>query len=314
MTAGPHEPETKEEATKMRNTTLGLKALALMGSLLLAGQAMAGLYCETETRTGILSRRRPHVQQAKMWVEGDLGKVLFDQKDKDNPMANGNYLLTRDGGATVYLVNPKDRTYAPFSIAKALSVLGSLTESTGGMISITFSDGYGEILGEEPGEPILSYSTQKVSLRHGFTLTTNMKMFGRKTVNKMDTQTETWIAPDLKDAGLNLWLRKGPPETGDSELDTVLRTAMIPLDGFPLKSVSTTTTTDKKGKEKVDQTELIVTLLREETVPASVFELPADYEEISLMDPAGAMAAGNSGEDSDSESPLKGLKSLFGGK
>jgi len=32
------------------------------------------------------------------------------------------------------------------------------------------------------------------------------------------------------------------------------------------------------------------------------------------MDPAGAMAAGNSGEDSDSESPLKGLKSLFGGK
>lgn len=62
-----------------------------------------------------------------MWVEGDLGKVLFDQKDKDNPMANGNYLLTRDGGATVFLVNPKEKTYAPFSIAKALSVVSSLS-------------------------------------------------------------------------------------------------------------------------------------------------------------------------------------------
>ncbi len=298
----------------MRYTTLGSKALALMGSLLLAGQAMAGLYCETETRTGILSRRRPHVQQVKMWVEGDLGKVLFDQKDKDNPMANGNYLLTQDGGATVYLVNPKDKTYTPFSIAKALSVLGSLTEATGGMISITFSDGYGEILGDEPGEPILSHTTQKVSLRHGFTLTTSMKMIGRKTVSKMDTQTETWVAPDLKDAALNLWLRKGPPETGDSELDTVLRSAMIPLDGFPLKSISTTTTTDKKGKEKVDQTEMTVTLLREETVPAAIFELPADYEEISLMDQAGGHTAETEGEDSESESPLGALKGLFGGK
>ncbi len=298
----------------MRNTTLGLKALALMGSLLLAGQAMAGLYCETETRTGILSRRRPHVQHAKMWIDGDDGKVLFDEKDKDNPMANGNYLLTRDGGATVYLVNPKEKTYTPFSIAKALSILGALTEATGGMISITFSDGYGEILGDEPGEPILSHPTQKVSLRHGFTLKTSMKMLGRETVNKMDTQTETWIAPDLKDAALNLWLRKGPPETGDSELDTVLRSAMIPLDGFPLKSISTTTTTDKKGKEKVDQTEMTVTLLREETVPAAVFELPADYREISLMDPAGSLPAGNQGEDTESESPFKALKGLFGGK
>ncbi len=298
----------------MQKTTLLIKAVALTGSLLLAGQAMAGLYCETETRTGILSRRRPHVQQAKMWVDGDFGKVLFDQKDKDNPMANGNYLLTRDGGATVYLVDPKEKTYAPFSIAEALSVLSSLTEATGGMISITFSDGYGEILDEEPGEPILSYSTQKVSLRHGFTLTTNMKMFGRKTVNKMHTQTETWIAPDLKDAALNLWLRKGPPETGDPELDTVLQTAMIPLDGFPLKTVSTTTPTDKKGKEKVDQTEITVTVLREETVSASVFELPADYREISLIDPAGPHTPGSQGEDAGSESPLKGLKSLFGGK
>ena len=81
-----------------------------------------------------------------------------------------------------------------------------------------------------------------------------------------------------------------------------------------MRSVSTTTTTDKKGKEKVDQTEMTVTLLREETVPESVFELPADYQEISLMDPAGPHTPGSQGEDADSESPLKGLKSLFGGK
>ncbi len=298
----------------MHIKNLSLKAIALSGSLLLAGQAMAGLYCETETRTGILSKRHPDVQMAKMWVEGDLGKVLFDQKDKNNPMANGNYLLTQDGGATVYLVNPEEKTYAPFSIAQALSVVSSLSQATGGMISITFSDGYGEILGDEPGESMLGYTTQKVKLRHGFTLTTSMKMLGRKTVNQMATQTETWVAPDLKDAALNLWLRKGPPETGDAELDTVLRSAMIPLDGFPLKTISTTTTTDKKGKEKVDQTEITVTLLREETVPASIFELPSGYREISLMDPAGAMAQGNQGEDSDSESPLKALSGLFGGK
>ena len=237
----------------MRKKTLRL--MILIGSLLLTGHAMAGLYCETETRTGILSKRRPDVSHTRMWVDGDFGKVLFEEKKKDNPLGNGNYLLTRDGGATVYLVNPKEKTYSVFDIGKALGVLGSLSEATGGMISITFSDGYGEIMGDAPGEPILGYSTHNIVVRHGFTLTTEMKMLGRKTVRKMDTRTEAWVASDLTDTALNLWLRKGPPTTGDPEMDTALRAAMIPLDGFPLKTISVTTTTDKKGREKVGQGE-----------------------------------------------------------
>ncbi len=296
----------------MRHTSLRL--MVLVGSLLLSGHAMAGLYCETETRTGILSKRRPDVTHTRMWVDGDLGKVLFEEKKKDNPLGSGNYLLTRDGSATVYLVNPKEKTYAHFDIGKALGVLGSLSEATGGMISITFSDGYGEIMGDAPGEPILGHPTHNIVVRHGFTLTTEMKMFGRKTVRKMDTRTEAWVAPGLTDAALNLWLRKGPPTTGDPEMDTVLRAAMIPFDGFPLKTIYVTTTTDKKGREKVDQTEMTVIVLRSEAIPAEVFDLPEGYRETSLMDPAARSASGESAEDTGAESPLKGLKGFFGGR
>lgn len=297
----------------MKQRTLGLTMLLVAGLLVLAGQAAAGVYCETETRTGILSKRRPDVSHARMWVDGDYGKVLFEEKKKDSPLGNGNYLLTRDGGATVYLVNPKEKTYAPFDIGKALSVISSLSEATGGMISITFSKGYGEIMGDAPGEPILGHPTHNIVVRHGFTLTTEMKMLGRKSVRKMDTRTEAWVAPDLEDNALNIWLRKDPPETGDPEMDKALRVAVIPLDGFPLRTISVTTTTDGKGREKVDQTEMDVTVFREESIPAEVFELPTGYREVSLMDPVPQNASDQPAEEKDSESPMKALKGMFGG-
>ncbi len=195
----------------MKQRTLGLVILLVAGSFSLAGEAAAGVYCETETRTGMLSKRRPDVTHARMWVEGDFGKVLFEEKTKDSPLGNGNYLLTQNGGATVYLVNPKDKTYAEFDIGKALGVIGSLSEATGGMISITFSRGYGEIMGDIPDEPILGYPTHNIVVRHGFTLTTEMKMLGRKTVRKMDMRTEAWVAPGLTDSALSIWLRKTRP-------------------------------------------------------------------------------------------------------
>ncbi len=296
----------------MKRRPLLRGTLLLAGFLVLSARAMAGLYCETETRTGILSKRRPDVMHTRIWVDGERGKVLFEARAKDSPLGNGNYLLTRDGGATVYLVNPKEKTYAPFSIGKALGTLGSLSRASGGMISITLSNGYGEIMGDAPGKPILGHTTHNIVVRHGFTLTTTM--LGRKSVRKMDTRTEAWVAPDLEDAALSIWLRKGPPKTGDPEMDGALRAAVIPLDGFPLKTISVTTTTDEKGREKVDQTEMDVTVLRNESMPASLFQLPAGYRQVSLMESGSGEAGSHEGGASQSENPMKALKGLFGGK
>ncbi len=89
---------------------------------------------------------------------------------------------------------------------------------------------------------------------------------------------------------------------------------MIPLEGFPLKTITVTTTTDGKGREKVDQSEMNVTVLREETIPAEIFELPAGYREVSLMDPATRNASKLPAEENGGGSPMKALKGLFGGK
>ena len=71
---------------------------------------------------------------------------------------------------------------------------------------------------------------------------------------------------------------------------------MSKVEGFPLKTVTVTTTTDRRGRETVSRSVTEVTVLREESVEAGQFEVPAGYQRVDMV-----------GGDEDSGNPLKGL-------
>ncbi len=128
---------------------------------------------------------------------------------------------------------------------------------------------------------------------------------GMKQSSKIVQDKEVWAAPKLVEAALGIWLRKSPPKMGDEEFDKLVRAQAGRIQGFPLKTITKQTTTDKNGKTETTTTIMEVTKLELDMIPNVSFDVPAGYEEVDLL---GAMAG--EGEDGE-ENPLA---KMLGGK
>jgi hypothetical protein len=216
------------------------------------------------------------------WVSGDKARVEF--KESGNPMAkSGTYLITKDGGQTLYLVNPEDKTYAAWDLNGMLGVLGGVMNGMGPFLKFEFSDPKVEQVSEEDGGTIVGLPTRHYKFRTSYSM--KMRVLGMG--NSADTVTEQdiWATTKLTDRGLGVWLRHDPPKTGNEQFDKLITAEAEKkrLSGFPLKTVTVTTTTQKKGKQTVTHRTLEVTLLETKPIPDSNFEIPAGYKETQML-------------------------------
>lgn len=288
----------------MKTSWITPSLIALTTLSAVAAPASAGLYIEqTVTSSG---QGQGMEMNVRAWA--DDGKVRVEYLDSNNPiMPPGSYLLTTDGGQTVYLVNPEEQTYSVFDLNQVFAFLGQMAEATGGMIHIDFKDPMSETLGSEPGGTILGYDTTHRTWRSGYTM--DMKVAFMDQSNRMETTTEAWVTDEVDYPALGIWFTANPPTTGDPELDQVLTENMKQIDGMVLKLVQDSTTTNKKGRTSHSSTTMEVTTLREESAPAGTFEMPAGYTETPLIPDMPAQAEGE-----DEGGPMEGLKGLFGRK
>jgi hypothetical protein len=274
-----------------------IRAGVVLASLAIAASPLgAGIYYEARTDTQTEGRKSADTYTVSAWVDGGNAKIQFEQSE--NPMLEqGSYLLTTDGGETVYLVNGEEETYMVFDISSVLSTIGDLDEMSGGMVGLDFTDGRSEVLSSTAGEPLLGRATTRLEWAASYTM--KMKIMGMSRENHIETVTEAWLSEELDDLGFGVWLRKGPPETGDADLDAALAAGWQNFDGFPLKSIVRTTNTGKKGKSRTSTMVTEVTTLREESVAASTFVIPEHFTPIEMMPTA-------QGEE-ESDNPLRGL-------
>jgi len=278
--------------------------LAVAVALAIAPVAGAGMYYEAVTRGEGAQGAEMADSTVKAWVDGESAKVLFDESG--NPMmAQGSYIVTRDGGKTMYLVNPEEKTYAVWDMEAMMGMAGGAMKMARGMMNMKFSEPTVEKLGEEPGGSMLGLST--THYRYRTTYTMSMSFMGMKNESKSDQLQDVWSTTELKQAGFGAWLRTSPPKTGDEELDRLITSEMAKVHGVPLKSITVTTTTDtKKGQSQTTTVTTEVTKLEKVSVPASTFEIPAGYTETQLI------PTGEEGEEG--EQPANPLSKLFGKK
>lgn len=244
--------------------------------------------------------------EVRAWSDGDHGRVEFASSDSEY-LPRGSYLLTRDRGHTVFLIDPAKRTYAVWDIDALFATLGQVLDSAQGIVELDFSDVEAEDLGDEAGGTLLGHATTKKTWRTAYTM--DMKVMFMKQSHRMDTTTEAWLTHRPAHAALSMWFTVRPPTTGDPDLDRVLTQSMERIDGMPLKVVQRSTMTDnkKKGRAgKTTTTTMEITALREQAVDAALFVMPDDYSEVPLMP---ALTAGKEKED---RGLLKGLGGLLG--
>lgn len=227
--------------------------------------------------------REVYKMQGRGQVAGGNARVdLADVKGGAQAVESGGYVIVRDEGARMLMVDPKEKQYYAFDPAEMLAATNSMMKSMGSMVKMEMANPRVtlEVLGD--GGTIHGYATRKVRMTQSYSMTVRAMGFGG-TTKSADT-TDMWIATSLKDIG-NPFLRMGNAaaqvDFGNPEYARQLKAANARMPaGVPLKSESRTVSVDEKGKTSVSHSVMEITNLRQGDVPRSAFDIPASYKEI----------------------------------
>lgn len=279
----------------MRRTT----ALTFLGLFLISGAAWAGkgFHYVADTVTTGSDMKVSDEMSIEAWVEGPNAKIVFREVGEANPfLAEGKYLLTNDGGETLYLVDPKENTHAKFDLSRILGFAGAFMDS--GMFNMEVSNHRVEELDSGDGPEMHGYDTEYRKFRTSYDL--EMKIMGMKRADHYVMDQEIWSVEDLDATGFGAWMR--PRKTGFDAVDTLLEGELEKVNGFPFKTVTTTRTEGaKKQKRTMTTTSTTeVTEFQVMNVADSMFELNPDSREISLID-LDALQAQESEDESGEE-------------
>ena len=253
-------------------------ALGLAATCLLAAPAQAATYFESSTTTE--GQQGEQVVRARSWVDGDNAKVAFTESSLPG-VPEGAYLLTNDGGRTLYLVNPEEKTYMLWDLSQMLGALGTVMQGMGPLFKISVTEPKVEKLADEAGEKILGYDTHHYRFRTTYGM--EMRVMGMGQASDVETVVDTWTSSALADPGFGAWLRRDPPRTGIADLDKLMDAQIAQgIEGVPLRMRTVSTSRDKKGRETVTTTNMEVTTIRDEAPPAGAFALPQGYEKVEM--------------------------------
>lgn len=267
-----------------------LSVLGVVVLLVFAAHSFAGVYYVAQTTAEGGKSAEKQNMIVKAWASGDSGKVVFEESE--NPMmGKGTYIITKDGGKTMFLVDPKEKTYMKWDLDSMMGLLGGAMK----MMNLKFTDPKVEFLGEEPGGLVAGIPTTRYSYRTSYAMSMSFMMMKKN--SRVMKDEEIWAATKLADAALGIWLRKAPPKTGNEDMDKLIKAEMGKVQGFPLKRKTVTTSTDEKDKKEVTTITMEVTELQMVPVPDSTFEIPSDYKETSL-------AGTDEGEQGEESNPL----------
>lgn len=288
----------------MRHTARTL-ASVLFTAALATAPAWAGVHYTSTTET-VNSQAGKMTIQVEGWASGNNSRVEF--KNSDNPILKaGSYMITKDGGKTLYLVNPEDKTYAKWDIQGMMGAAGSVLKGMGPLFKMEISDPKVEKLDEGDGGPVLGIPTKRYKYRTSYNM--KIRVMGMGNVSDVVMEQDIWATDRLTDLGVGAWLRAEPPSLGYEPFDKLMKSELGKISGYPLKMVTVTTTTpQKRGEKTVDRSTMEVTKLdTSATVAASRFEIPAGYQETQLLPTGpGAQADDGSGQQEE-QSGLGGL-------
>jgi hypothetical protein len=275
----------------MRNPK-NIVAIALALTAVVSAPAFAGVHYKSVTKTQD-AQTKGSSMEVEGWVSGEKARVEF--KESANPAAKqGSWLLTKDGGKTIYLVDPEEKTYAEWNLQAMLGLVGNVMQGMGPLLKIEFSDPKVEKLLDEDGGTVSGLPTRHVRYRTSYNM--KIRVLGMGNEANVVTEQDIWSTDRLQDVALGIWLRSDPPRTGNEQFDKLIAAEAGKTQGFPLKTVTVSTSTQKKGnKQTVTRSTMEVTQLdTSANVPGSSFEIPGGYKETQLV-PTGEEGEGQEG-------------------
>lgn len=225
------------------------------------------------------------------------GNVRMDYLEGMSPTGQkGGYILMQGASGRMVVVNPKDKQALVMTPEAFGSGLGALMNMPGFKMTMSNTSFRYRDLGA--GEPILGYKTRKVRTWYTSTMELKAMMMPDQKVTTSDS-SDQWIATNLPigtSKSFEAWGKSfgaGVKSTNPALAAEMAKyTAEYAKTGMALKTVTWSTSTDKKGKVTADTLTMEVTELKSGDIDPSVFEIPKGYEVVDLGQAmAGASAA-----------------------
>lgn len=247
--------------------------------LLLASSAFAGVRFEAVTRgdSGLIDAR------VRALVSGSNIRVEY-LESSSGAAGVGEYMLSQDGGKTIYWVEPSTRTYSKYDTEAMMTAMGSMVQGVRGAMRVRFEAPKIEKLLEEDGGMVAGVPTRHYRYRTTYVATAESLGMVKSTTNTVEE--DIWTSSALTDPALGAWLNKEPAKTGDVQFDTIIAAEMGKVRGFPLKRITMTRSIDPADKkEHVTRAEMeVLELIQVPTIDQAQFRLPAGYVEVKPRD------------------------------
>jgi hypothetical protein len=220
-----------------------------------------------------------------MTVSLVAGKARMDYEGEVNQpgMKKGGYMILDADKGTMTMVSPEDKKAMimdPAAIGNAMGAMGA-----SGMVKMEVADAKVDVESLGAGESILGYPTKRYRISRSHTM--NVSVMGRKNSSKESSVSEVWMADKfIEDKAFEAWAKnfaRGMGSMGGDAMKQLmeLEQAKMPK-GIALKSVTTSTSTDPKGKAVATTMTMEMQELKKTSFDASLFEVPAGYEVVDM--------------------------------
>lgn len=258
--------------------------LLVVLSLVICSFAFSGI--QWKAKMDIQGQNKKENNSLTFTIMAQKGNVLqvFDSVEKDSQVfKKGSYWLFKSEEGKMYMVDVSERSYMEIPINGMLQMAGAMGKLV--KVKIANPDVKMEKLGSET---ILGYTCTHYKMVYEYDMEVKIAFIKNKAHERVEK--EVWATTGVKGLQeIGEVFRQRDFKTGMEDLDAMIEKQMKAEAGmgFPLKTITTTTTIDKKGnaKEK-SRTTMEVQEIDTKNLPASTFEIPPDYKRMAPFGPS----------------------------
>jgi hypothetical protein len=232
------------------------------------------------------------VMSGRAMVTAKAGRLDIEEASKERGAMGdkGGYILYDP--ASMMIVSPKDKQILKFTFEDLEKGMSALAANVPGM-RIAISDVAVNLEKLGPGEPLLGMATTKYRVTQDYKIAMKVAFMNRNTTEHI--VQDYWMA-DQKGAFANPFARMGNirPVGGGAFAELMTKTAEATAKmgkGIPIKTLTTTTSTNDKGERTTNVATMEVTELKAGNVDDALLVAPSDYQVIDMGEQTKAMAA-----------------------
>ncbi|HEU4523270.1 MAG TPA: hypothetical protein VFT12_14770 [Thermoanaerobaculia bacterium] len=247
-----------------------MKRLVAVAMAFASMPAFAGISYDFRTSTtGISSQTIAGAVQAE-------GKnIRIDVETGDGVLfQSGSFVVSSDGGQTMRVANPSDRTWYQLNLSEILGGGDALLKQLGGAVNLEVRNPKVSVSGGTDAGALEGFPAKKSTVQTGYELA--LSGLGQPMTMTMAVTSDVWwtdkIAPELTN-----FLQMRGLRTGVDAVDKLIAAQTDAIKGFPLKQV-TTTTISFSGRDMTTTSTSTVSNVKQAAVAASAFTIPAGFE------------------------------------